>query len=132
MDSNKLFNEHRTTRDLCLQNAEDLITSAKKLKDSNLQHIQYHLSALALEEIGKAELIEMSFVAGINSGDNTYEENSIENHVRKLYFAFWGPSFGKKVINKQEIKQLQGLASSIHLRRLDTLYVKPTDQTPKD
>lgn len=130
MDNDKLFKEHEITRDLCLQNAEDLITSAKRLKDSNLQHIQYHLAALALEEIGKAELIEMSFVAGINSGDTTYEENSIENHVRKLYFAFWGPSFGKKVITKQEIEQLQGLASSIHIRRLDTLYVKPTDQKP--
>jgi len=126
----RLFKQHSTTRKICLQNAEDLIISAKRLKNSNLQHIQYHLSALALEEIGKAELIEMSFVAGINSGDTTYEENSIENHVRKLYMAFWGPSFGKKIITKQEIEQLQGLASSIHIRRLDTLYVKPTDQKP--
>jgi AbiV family abortive infection protein len=123
-----LFKQHSKTRDICLQNARDLITSAKRLVNSNLQHIQYHLSALALEEIGKAELIEMSFIAGINSRDTTYEENSIENHVRKLYMAFWGPSFGKKVITKQEIEQLQGLASSIHFRRLDTLYVKPTDQ----
>lgn len=128
MDTDKKFKETQITRDLCLQNAEDLIRSSKKLIDSDVQHIQYHLAALALEEIGKAELLEMTLAAGINEGDTTYEENSIENHVRKLYMAFWGPAFGKKVITKQEIKQLQGLAHSIHTRRLDTLYVKPTDQ----
>lgn len=132
MDKDKLFKETQITRDLCLQNAEDLIISSKKLKDSQVQHIQYHLAALALEEIGKAELLEMTLAAGISGGNTTYEENSIENHVRKLYMAFWGPSFGKKVITKQEIEQLQGLATSIHTRRLETLYVKPTDlKAPK-
>lgn len=128
LTENDLFKQHSKTRDICLQNAEDLIIAAKRLVNSNLQHIQYHLSALALEEIGKAELVEMSFAAGISSRDTTYMENSLEIHIRKLYMAFWGPSFGKKVITKQEIEQLQGLASSIHFRRLDTLYVKPSDQ----
>lgn len=123
----KLFNIHKRTRSVCLSNANDLIKSAKKLTNSNLQHVQFHLATLALEEIGKSELIEMSFVAEINQKDATFEENSMENHVRKLFWAFWGPSFGKKVITKQEIEQLQGLATSIHSKRLDTLYVKPTD-----
>ena len=127
-ESEILFKKHKKVRDLCLQNAEDLIESAKKLDEAKHRHIRFHLSALALEEIGKAELLEMSFVAEVDSRDSSFGESSIENHIRKLFWAFWGPSFGKKVITKQEIDQLKGLATSIHLRRLDTLYIKPTDQ----
>jgi len=127
MDEIKLFNKYKRVRSLCLKNAEDLIVSAKLIAGKNLQHIQYHLAALALEEIGKGELIEMSFIANVNQRDTTFEETSMENHIRKLYWAFWGPSFGKKVITKQEIEQLRGLATSIHLKRLSTLYVKTSD-----
>lgn len=127
MDDQKIYLKYKKVRQLCLKNAEDLINAAKQVSNKKLQHIQYHLSTLALEEIGKGELIEMYSVAKLNHRDTSFEENSMENHVRKLYWAFWGPSFGKKVINKQEIEQLQGLATHIHLKRLDTLYVKPID-----
>lgn len=127
MEQDKLFLKCKTVRDICLKNAEDLLVSAKLLINRNLQHIQYHLSALALEEIGKAELLEMSLVADINQRDATYEKSGMEDHVRKLYWAFWGPSFGKKIITKKEIEELQGLANSVHLTRLSTLYVNPSD-----
>ena len=129
---NKQFEQIVMTRNACLQNADDLIIAAKLLQNKHLQHIQYHLSVLALEEIGKAEIIGMTFAAGINSRDSAFSEASLENHIRKLFLALWTPSFGKTFINKQEIDQLQGLASSIHNLRLDTLYVKSTDQeSPK-
>jgi len=133
MDDQKIYLKYKKVRQLCLKNAEDLVNSAKQLTNKKLQHVQYHLAALALEEIGKGELIEMYSVAKLNNRDTVFEENSMENHIRKLYWAFWGPSFGKKVITKQEIEQLQGLAKNIHLKRLDTLYVKLSDsKEPKN
>ncbi len=133
MDTEEIYKKYENIRKICLDNAEDLIMSAKKLANSNLQHIQYHLAALALEEIGKAELIEMSYVAGLNSRDSSFEESSMENHIKKLFWAFWGSSFGKKVVTKKEIEQLQGLATAIHIRRLSTLYVNISDQyAPKN
>lgn len=127
MESAQMYFKYKKVRNLCLKNAEDFVNAAKQVSGQSLQHIQYHIATLALEEIGKAELIEMSFVAGMNERDTTFGESSMENHVRKLFWAFWGPAFGKKIIAKQEIEQIQGLATNIHRRRLDTLYVKPSD-----
>ena len=123
-----VFEKHKKVRNLCLQNAQDFVESAQKLSAEKYRHVRFHLAALALEEIGKAELLEMTFVAETDSRDPAFAESSIENHIKKLFWAFWGPSFGKKIITKEEIDQIRGLATSIHLRRLDSLYIKPTDQ----
>ena len=66
-NENKQFEQIVMTRNACLQNADDLIIAAKLLQNKHLQHIQYHLSVLALEEIGKAEIIGMTFAAIENS-----------------------------------------------------------------
>lgn len=133
MKTKNTYIKYRKVRTLCLKNAGDLIKAANQIADKNLQHIQFHLSTLALEEIGKGELIEMASIAKLNHRDTVFEESSMENHIRKLYWAFWGPSFSKKVMTKKEIEDLQGLAKSIHLKRLDTLYVKSDDSSePKN
>jgi AbiV family abortive infection protein len=61
---NKIPENIITSRDACLAHAEDLIRAARRvLVDEKLPNISYHLSVLALEEIGKSTLIIMSHFA---------------------------------------------------------------------
>src|SRR3989344_3792 len=90
--------------------------------------IQYHLATLSLEEIGKSSLIEMQFFANQRIGDENLETGALESHIKKLFWALWGPSFGKARITKQQLEQLQGLATSVHFTRLQSLYIALTDK----
>jgi AbiV family abortive infection protein len=121
------FDEVQQLRSLCLENAEDLVGSARQLTEKNVSHIQYHLAALALEEIGKSSLLEMQFFANQRVGDDNLEAGALEDHVKKLFWAFWGPSFGNQRITKQQIDQIKGLANTVHLTRLETLYIAVSD-----
>ncbi|HVZ12286.1 MAG TPA: AbiV family abortive infection protein [Patescibacteria group bacterium] len=122
------FDEVQKLRELCLQNAEDLVKSARALTGKDVAHVQYHLAALALEEIGKSSLLEMQFFANQRIGDDDLEAGALESHVKKLFWAFWGPSFGQQRITKQQIEQMQGLATTVHLTRLETLYIALSDK----
>jgi len=116
--------ELKRTRTACLQNAETFVNAAKKLAgNSKFRHIQYHLAALALEEIGKAEIIGMKYIAGIHKREPAV--GGFDDHIKKLFWALWGPSFGKDLITKEQIEQYKGLASIIHRKRLFSLYVDP-------
>jgi len=117
----------------CISSADDFIKSAKKIQKSDLPHIQYHLSALALEEIGKAELVIMQHVVDDQSATN-FESSSMDDHVRKLFWAFWGPNFGKHLMTEQELDSYKGLAQTVHWTRLNSLYtntysVKPAKES---
>ncbi|MFC1625867.1 AbiV family abortive infection protein [Patescibacteria group bacterium] len=125
----KTKNDFEKIRDLCLDNASDLVKGAKKMRVSKLHHIQHHLAVLALEEIGKAELLGMELAAGINKRQSPIGSNIYENHVKKLFWALWGPSFAKNVITREQIDEFRGLATSLHANRLISLYVDPDDNT---
>ena len=112
----------------CLSHARDLINAAKRiLKKRGLSNIAYHLAILALEEIGKAELVMMGYLAKKRDDAATWPEKGLENHVRKLFWALWGPSFGRDLITGEQIEQYRGLAKLIHEKRLRGLYVNPGD-----
>jgi AbiV family abortive infection protein len=106
----------------CHEHADDLLRSADRvLNQENLPHIAYHLSALALEEIGKAELIGIGHMAAVKGEERSSKQ--LEDHVKKLFWALWGPSFGQELITKEQIETFQGLATNIHETRLRGLYV---------
>lgn len=115
----------------CLSNAESLIASAEEIKDKRgRKNITYTLAALGLEEVGKASMLKSVF-AYDESGVEPYKERNIglDDHVKKLFWAFWGASFAKEKITKELINSYKGLATSIHSKRLEYLY---TDhQNPK-
>lgn len=112
-------------RAACLSHAEDLIKSANRiLSDENLPHIAYHLATLAFEEIGKATLIGLVHVSDDRKDPNWNPEKFLDDHVKKLFWAFWGPSFGREKITKDQIESLQGLSKGIHEKRLEGLYVE--------
>lgn len=108
-------------RILCLKNAEDSINAAEILLDKNLNHIVFHLCLLGLEEIGK---IFMTWIK-INQVENWNKESSkieLDDHVKKLFYAIWGPSIGNEIIDKNQWTENQTMATKLHSLRLFYLY----------
>ena len=125
--------EVRAASDACVSNAEDLVKGAELLLGVNLPNIAYHLAVAALEEIGKSEIIGVMHHARVRKGD--VSERHLDDHVRKLFWALWGPSFGQQVISGPQLEFYRGLATEIHETRMQGLYVEPNESTlvhPRD
>jgi len=87
----------------CLSHAQDLLSESKRILDEKkLPNIAYHLAVIALEEIGKSELVAMNHLSQTQK-DTQFGEKYFEDHVRKLFWALWGPSFGREVLTKDQI-----------------------------
>lgn len=119
----QLYKQFRT---LCNQNAEDALIAAGLLSNKGVNHIVFHLSVLALEEIGKIFILWHNLNA-----EETWDKDKLkiplDDHIKKLFWAIWGPSFGKEKITKQSIDEIRGMASQLHNKRLDTLYINLID-----
>lgn len=116
----------------CLSNAEALIASAEELKNrKGRKNIAYTLAALGLEEVGKASMLKSIFGVEESGVEPAREMNlGMDDHVKKLFWAFWGASFGKEKITQELINQYKGLATVIHNKRLEYLYTD-TENTRK-
>lgn len=117
--------EVQAPSDACVSNAEDLVKGAELLLGANLPNIAYHLAVAALEEIGKSEIIGIMHHAKVRKGD--VSERHLDDHVRKLFWALWGPSFGQQVISGPQLEFYRGLATEIHETRMQAVYVEPTE-----
>jgi AbiV family abortive infection protein len=116
----------------CRSHAQDLFEGAKLLRENSFPHLAYHMATLALEELGKAQLIGMKSFAK-DDADSWYGKQ-FDDHVKKLFWAIWGNVFGKRP-DPKEIEQLRGTATIIHSNRLRGLYVEPAAEhfiAPKD
>jgi AbiV family abortive infection protein len=115
-------------REACLKNANDLLRASKLALDNKIDHVSFHLSKLALEEIGKLHIASLEAAANqIPKEKEPGMSFDIEDHQRKLFFAIWSPSFGRNKQTKEQLEQNQHLAKTIHERSLYYLYVEPTD-----
>jgi AbiV family abortive infection protein len=117
----------------CKSHARDLHRGAQILRDQNLPNVAYHLATLALEEIGKAQLIGMRAMSRKEDGSGWFEKQ-LDDHIKKLFWALWGRMFSRRP-NRNEIDSLRNLATTIHENRLRGLYVpsSPIDfLVPKD
>ena len=112
----------KTARAAILVNARSLLRAAEKLAGEDVDHVRYHLAVLCLEEVGKVSLIGMRFIAGLT---DTEAPLTVEDHVKKLFWAIWGPSFGREPLTREQIEQHRGLATHIHDKRLFSLYADP-------
>lgn len=112
----------------CLDNAESLISSAEELKGKGGRaNIAYALATLGLEETGKASLLKSAFaIEEMNIVLDEERNLGLDDHIKKLFWAIWGASFGKEEITKESIEQFQGLANTIHSKRLEYLYTDTT------
>ena len=121
--------EHwRKVREACLENAQELLNSAKTLKGKNTTHIRYHLAVLALEEVGKVELLSVEFSRLMFDEDDIEPNLVLDDHVKKLFWAIFTPFIEQKRLAKEDFESTRGLAKNIHDRRLESLYTNP--QTP--
>lgn len=127
MSDNNNLSKHNTFRVLCIQNAKDNIRAAKLLKDQNVNHLVFHLSILALEEIGK---IFMAFIklSQKEKWDTHPLKVPLDDHVKKIFYAIWGPSIGAEIIDKKQWEDHHSEATKLHEIRLKTLYSDLDDE----
>lgn len=113
----------------CLRNAEEFLKGAERHHGVGENHILFHLSVLALEEIGK---IFLGWVQLRNRDDGKPLPGMLdmEDHVRKLFWAIWGPSFMGEGFSPEQWKDYQGLATDLHELRLLSLYTGLDDAVP--
>lgn len=120
------MDETGQTIETCFSNARDLLRAATRvLNDERLPNISFHLTLLALEEIGKAALIGTRAIARAVEDETAFIDNRFDDHVFKLFWALWTPSFARGNISRAEFESLRGLARNMHDDRLAALYVAP-------
>lgn len=110
-----------------LAHADDLLAGAKRLLPE-FPHLAYHLAALALEEVGRATLFVMMDATGEDAPGLV---RALDDHVRKLFWAIWGPSFGRELITGEQIAADRGLARQVHEQRKAGLYFDPNGPLPR-
>jgi AbiV family abortive infection protein len=126
---NDPLNTTNNVRHECLANAEALLSVAERELGKGADHISFHLGILALEEIGKA------VISGIKFATSTFEDEERgpggeDDHVRKLFWAIWGVSLRVGTFTSAEIESNQKLATSLHRRRIASLYTDSTNPIP--
>jgi AbiV family abortive infection protein len=120
----------------CVDHARNLVASAKLVQVSGRQHIAYHLAILALEELGRRELIAIKTVE--HAGERP-DKLSLD-HVQKLFWCFFGARFATERLTTESLDMMKGFAKRLHEKRLAALYVDldadglsvPSDQVSED
>ena len=115
--------EYEIAWDTCITNAKRFVNAAKKLNGVTTRHIRYHLSVLALEEMGKIEMLNLSYAAYGQLAESKQPRFEDDNHVKKLFMAFQTVTLGRQLLTKELHESHRELAKSIHEKRKQTLYV---------
>jgi AbiV family abortive infection protein len=92
-----------------LDNARELLAAARALLDgSQPPRLAYHFAALALEEVGKASIVGMQYAGAARGRElpSLLSEEALQDHVRKLFWAIWGPTIGRDVITGKQIEEI--------------------------
>jgi AbiV family abortive infection protein len=129
MSEKEKYRKFNNFRLLCLKNAEDNLRAARELVNKQLNHLCFHLCILSLEEIGKIFMAWMK-LTHVESWDKETMNVTLDDHIKKLFFAIWGPSIGQDVITKQQWNENQYMAKQLHELRLLFLYGDLEDQIP--
>ena len=110
---------------LCCDHARDLIESAERVisGDRPIANISFHLVLLALEELGKAELLAAREVS-IRQQDADGIDKRLDDHAFKLLWGLWSPSFkSSRAVDPEKFQELQEFSRRAHQQRLAGLYV---------
>lgn len=109
----------------CTQHAKALLTSALAVLASGQHHIAYHLGVLALEEIGKRELIGVESMSEdrADAVPPAWPKKHQLDHQQKLFWCFFGGSMFRFDITKEQFEGARDLSRSMHMKRLAALYV---------
>lgn len=106
-------------RTLCLEQARGFVAAAERIGIEDFPHIAYHLSLLALEEVGKASMIAGQLATG-RTVDWRWLDKALESHRRKLQWAIWSPI---ERIDPKDFEEAKEFAERAHALRLASLYV---------
>ncbi len=120
---------------VCLDHAQDLIGAAEAVLAADKPNIAYHLATLTLEEVGRHELLLLGRGAAREPVPPTWPVKHRQDHVQKLFWAFFGAAFGREVLTKQAWDEMREMAAFIHATRLAGLYADDEDghvQVPRD
>ena len=108
----------------CVNHARDLLESARAVKAKGHPNIAYHLAVLALEELGRRELIGVQTVATNQAlPPPVWFEKHTQNHVKKLFWCFFGAHFFEEKLTTKALDSIKGFAQNLHEKRLEGLYV---------
>ena len=107
----------------CVKHARDLFDSARAVEKTGHPNIAYHLATLALEELGRRELLGVQWVAAKAKVPPTWPTKNTQDHVKKLFWCFFGAGFFSEKITKERLDEMKGLAQHIHEKRIAGLYV---------
>lgn len=121
----------KASMDACIKHAGDLINSARAVQAVGNPHIAFHLSVLALEELGRRELFGIRSVAERrDASSQAWLEKHTQNHVKKLFWCFFGAHFFEKLLSKDALDSITGFATHLHHKRMEGLYVGQGDGAP--
>ena len=121
-----LSQETKRDADASLDHATDLLDAARLLMP-RFPHLAYHFATLSLEEVGRSTLLVMEEVAQRREAPSGGYRRGAGDHVRKLFWALWGPSFGRETITGAQIEEFRGLARHVHQTRQAGLYYGGVD-----
>jgi AbiV family abortive infection protein len=107
----------------CVAHARDLLHSAQAVLTADHPNIAYHLAALSLEEVGRRALLGVQAVSETATVPPAWPKKHEQDHVKKLFWCFFGGGFFSEEITKARIEEMSGLAQRIHDTRLLGLYV---------
>jgi AbiV family abortive infection protein len=110
---------------LCCDHATDLIESAERVLsgDRPIPNVSFHLVLLALEEIGKAELLTAREVS-IGNRNVNWIDKRLDDHAFKLLWGLWSPDFSaSREVDPEKFRQLGEFSQHAHQQRLAALYV---------
>ncbi|MCK4945039.1 MAG: AbiV family abortive infection protein [Alphaproteobacteria bacterium] len=107
----------------CVKQAEDLLLSAEASLDKGVHHVAYHLAALALEELGKRELIKLHPVSRIKKEPSGWLKKGQSDHVKKLFWSVFGGTSEGKEMTPKFFEELKDFSDEVHAKRLMATYV---------
>lgn len=123
----EIFKKFQILRKSCLDNAECLLSMAERELGRNADHICFHLALLAFEEVGKAGFATVSFAIVTGNGNVKQMNAWMEDHEKKIFWAFWRPTSDTYINTREEIENSDWIATALHKRRLLSLYTDPNN-----
>jgi AbiV family abortive infection protein len=123
------LNKFNNFRQLCLTNSEDAIRTAETLLNKNVNHIVLQLVVFGLEEVGKI-FVGWYNINAKESWDKVPYNIPLDDHIKKLFWAIWGPSFMNEKFTQKQMDDIRNMASNLHNKRLEVMYAELTDTVP--
>jgi AbiV family abortive infection protein len=111
----------------CVKHARDLVNSARAVFDIKHPNIAFHLALLALEELGRRELIGLQRVAETNGKERPWHKHTLL-HAKKIFWCFFGAEFVSGHLEKGQLDSIKQLSETLHSQRMAGLYVDYQDE----